>query len=112
MYVQKEHFKDQEVFLCWSSHCQDFPPRPLPHPPSSHGTTGHVIYNLNGMTVMEACVYVEPGGGLGRGETKKTLESSGPPFVHTSSAPSPSSALWENSLTLEARGAVYFLAAA
>lgn len=26
MYVQKEHFEDQEVFLCRSSHCQDFPP--------------------------------------------------------------------------------------
>lgn len=81
MYVQKERFKDQEVFLCRSSHCQDFPP-----PPSSHCTTGHVIYNLNGMTVMEPCVYVEPGGGSGRGEEKKTVKHSGPPFVHTSSA--------------------------
>lgn len=86
MYVQKERFKDQEVFLCRSSHCQDFPPPSPPPRPSSHCTTGHVIYNLNGMTVMEPCVYVEPGGGSGRGEEKKTVKHSGPPFVHTSSA--------------------------
>lgn len=45
-----------------------------------------MIYNLNGMTVMEPCVYVEPGGGSGRVEEKKTVKYSGPPFVHTSSA--------------------------
>lgn len=35
---------------------------------------------------MEACVYVEPGGGSGRGQENQTLKYSGPPFVHTSSA--------------------------
>lgn len=62
-------------------------------PPSSLCTTGHVIYNLNGMTVLEPCVYVERGEGLGRGKENKTMKYCGAPSVHTSSALSLCSAL-------------------
>lgn len=46
----------------------------LPLPPPPRCTTGHVIYNLNGMAVMEPCVCVEPGGGVGEGRRKQNTE--------------------------------------